>query len=40
VVVPLLWHGECANLLLTAERRNRVSVEGVRHQPDSSEIAS
>ena len=27
VVVPLLWHAECANLLLTAERRNRVSVE-------------
>ena len=27
VVVPLLWHAECANLLLTAERRNRVSAE-------------
>jgi predicted nucleic acid-binding protein len=27
VVVPVLWHGECANLLLTAERRNRVSAE-------------
>ncbi len=27
VVVPLLWHAECANLLLTAERRNRVSGE-------------
>ena len=27
VIVPLLWHAECANLLLTAERRNRVSAE-------------
>lgn len=27
VVVPLLWHAECANLLLTAERRKRVSSE-------------
>ena len=27
VVVPRLWHAECANLLLTAERRNRVSTE-------------
>lgn len=27
VVVPLLWHAESANLLLTAERRGRVSVE-------------
>jgi predicted nucleic acid-binding protein len=27
VVVPLLWHAECANLLLTAERRKRVSTE-------------
>jgi predicted nucleic acid-binding protein len=27
VVVPALWHAECANLLLTAERRNRVSAE-------------
>jgi predicted nucleic acid-binding protein len=26
-VVPVLWHAECANLLLTAERRNRVSPE-------------
>jgi predicted nucleic acid-binding protein len=27
VVVPLLWHAECANLLLTGQRRNRVSAE-------------
>ncbi|HEY0425655.1 MAG TPA: type II toxin-antitoxin system VapC family toxin [Rhodopila sp.] len=27
VVVPLLWHAECANLLLTSERRKRVSAE-------------
>ncbi|WP_428489352.1 type II toxin-antitoxin system VapC family toxin [Rhodopila sp.] len=27
VVVPLLWHAECANLLLTAERRRRLSTE-------------
>lgn len=27
VVVPVLWHAECANLLLTAERRERVSAE-------------
>jgi predicted nucleic acid-binding protein len=27
VVVPVLWHAECANMLLTAERRNRVSAE-------------
>lgn len=25
VVVPLLWHAECANFLLVAERRKRVS---------------
>jgi predicted nucleic acid-binding protein len=27
VVVPLLWHAECANFLLMAERRKRVSPE-------------
>jgi len=27
VVVPVLWHAECANLLLTAERRKRVSSD-------------
>jgi len=27
VVVPLLWHAECANLLLMAERRNHVAAE-------------
>jgi predicted nucleic acid-binding protein len=27
VVVPLLWHAECANLLLRAERRSCVSAE-------------
>ena len=27
VVVPALWHAECANFLLTAERRNRISTE-------------
>jgi predicted nucleic acid-binding protein len=27
VVVPVLWHAECANLLLTATRRNRISAD-------------
>jgi predicted nucleic acid-binding protein len=27
VVVPVLWHAECANLLVTAQRRHRVSTE-------------
>ncbi|MGD0105440.1 MAG: type II toxin-antitoxin system VapC family toxin [Rhodopila sp.] len=27
VVVPVLWHAECANLLLMAERRNRASPD-------------
>jgi predicted nucleic acid-binding protein len=27
VVVPLLWHAECANLLLMAERRKRISAD-------------
>jgi predicted nucleic acid-binding protein len=26
VVVPILWHAECANLLLTAQRRHRISA--------------
>lgn len=25
--MPMLWHAECANLLLMAERRKRVSAE-------------
>lgn len=27
LVVPLLWHAECANLLVTAERRGRVTAD-------------
>ncbi len=27
LVVPLLWHAECANLLLMAERRGRVTQD-------------
>lgn len=27
VLVPLLWHVECANLLLTAERRKRITAD-------------
>jgi predicted nucleic acid-binding protein len=27
VVVPLLWHAECTNFLLMAERRGRVTAE-------------